>query len=99
MKISLFVGSVVLIACTRRKPDWDQVECRQFYDTRQIWKDSARGYIRTDTVRSVNDQLSVLVCGTELEKLENFKPYWLRVCAGNDPTEVLYWEYVIPTLR
>ena len=98
--IYLFIAAMWLISCTKSgyKPDHDQVSCKIFYDIREVWGDSARYYIRTDTMPSLSGENSYLICDKEtLSKLEATPPSWHKICNSNG--EVTHWEYWIPELK
>jgi hypothetical protein len=88
MKSLIIIAAAVMAmtACTKQKPDWDQVECKRALSIQQIWADSAKGFQRADTI------VDVRLCEEQLHNFEHAHTgYWVKVCS---PTtgETLYWE-------
>ena len=81
----LLIAAVILVASCKQDPIKDQ--CRQVFDTKEIWADSAEGYVRTDTTWRSNS----VICGQELKKLSRTHDAWVRICNPDGATH--YWEH------
>jgi hypothetical protein len=84
MKYLLFAVIIVAAACQK---DPIKNQCRMVYDTKEIWTDSAIGYLRTDTTWSSNS----VICGHELQYLATYPDSWVRICNPDGATH--YWEH------
>jgi len=85
MKCFLFAAILLLAASCAKNPIENQ--CHQVYNTKEIWQDSAEGYVRTDTTwRSKS-----VLCGEELHRLSAFPDSWVKVCNPDGSTH--YWEH------
>ncbi|MFI5187602.1 MAG: hypothetical protein ACHQF0_12805 [Chitinophagales bacterium] len=87
----LLVAAIFFAASCTKDPIKNQ--CRQVYDTKEIWNDSARGYIRTDTTWSSKS----VICGEELQHLSTQPDSWVRIC--NPDGSAHYWEHWVMVFR
>lgn len=91
MKNFLLIAVLVMAiaACTKQKPDWDQVSCKRCISIKQVWADSAKGFLMADTVADVQ------LCEERLHNFENAKTdYWIKICNPGSG-ELLHWEFFI----
>ena len=81
----LLLAAIIVAASCKQDPIKDQ--CRLVFDTREIWADSAEGYVRTDTTWRSDG----VICGGELQYLSRYPDSWVKICNPNGVTQ--YWEH------
>jgi len=80
---------LIFISCTKQKQDFNQTFCANCLTIKQIWVDSAVGFIRADT--GFNGTL----CGEQLINFKNAnQDYWVKICDPKNESG-FYWEHVI----
>jgi len=80
----LFFAAILIAASCKQDPIKNQ--CHTVYNTKEIWDDSDRGYVRTDTTWNSHS----VICGEELQQLSKIHDSWVRIC---NPDGSHYWEH------
>jgi hypothetical protein len=90
MKYLLFAASILAASC-KQMPIKSQ--CRQVYNVKQVWSDSAAEFLRSDTTWRSNG----VICGEELQRLSSFPDSWVKICNPDGTTH--YWEHWVVVTR